>query len=116
MCAGSAATTASRHAEGLSFRRLGERVLSITGGMLQVTLDAGGKLLTLQRALLETAPMLKVYRRPSQKVGFLEQMLDLFDELRCYEVTPERLYEQAQEMDRRHKGQATGPESALRCL
>ncbi len=48
--------TASRHAEVLSFRRLGERVLSITGGIADVTLDNGGKLLTLQRALLETAP------------------------------------------------------------
>ncbi len=45
--------TASRHAEVLSFRRLSERVLSITGGIADVTLDNGGKLLTLQRALLE---------------------------------------------------------------
>ena len=89
---------ASRYAEVLSFRRLGERVLSITGGISDVTLDSGGKLLTLQRALLETAPMLTLYRRPSQKVGFLEQMLALFDELQCYEVTPERLYEQAQSL------------------
>ena len=40
-----------------------------------------------------------VYRKPSQKVGFLEQMLALFDELRSYEVTPEILYQQAQDMD-----------------
>ena len=57
--------TASRHAEVLSFRRLGERVLSITGGIADVTLDNGGKLLTLQRALLETAPQMTVYRKPS---------------------------------------------------
>ena len=91
--------TASRHAEVLSFRRLGERVLSITGGIADVTLDNGGKLLTLQRALLETAPQMTVYRKPSQKVGFLEQMLALFDELRSYEVTPEILYRQAQDID-----------------
>ena len=91
--------TASRHAEVLSFRRLSERVLSITGGIADVTLDNGGKLLTLQRALLETAPQMTVYRKPSQKVGFLEQMLALFDELRSYEVTPEALYQQAQDMD-----------------
>ena len=91
--------TASRHAEVLSFRRLGERVLSITGGIADVTLDNGGKLLTLQRALLETAPQMTVYRKPSQKVGFLEQMLALFDELRSYEVTPEILYQQAQNID-----------------
>lgn len=88
--------TASRHAEVLSFRRLAERVLAVTGGAAQVTLDAGGKLLTLQKALLETAPELTVYRRPSQKSAFLQQLLDLFDELRCYEVTPEVLYEQSQ--------------------
>ena len=62
--------TASRHAEVLSFRRLCDRVLTITGGAAQVTLDAGGKLLTLQKALGEVAPLLKVYRRPSQKASF----------------------------------------------
>lgn len=87
--------TASRHAEVLSFRRLSDRVLSATGGIAQVTLDAGGKLLTLQKALLEVASELTVYRRPSQKSAFLQQMLDLFDELRSYEVTPETLYTQA---------------------
>ncbi len=91
--------TASRHAEVLSFRRLAERVLGITGGAAQVTLDAGGKLLTLQKALLEVAPELTVYRRPSRKSAFLQQLLDLFDELRCYEVTPEILYGQSQEIN-----------------
>jgi len=88
--------TVSRHAEVLSFRRLGDRVLSITGGIAEVTLDAGGKLLTLQKALMEVAPTLTVYRRPSRKAAFLQQMLDLFDELRCYEVTPVRLAETAE--------------------
>ena len=90
--------TVSRHAEVLSFRRLSERVLNITGGIAQITLDAGGKLLTLQKALLDVATELKVYRRPSQKAAFLQQLLDLFDELRCYEVSPQLLYEQAQEI------------------
>ena len=80
--------TASRHAEVLSFRRLSDRVLSITGGISQVTLDAGGKLLTLQKALMEVAPELKVYRRPSQKAAFLQQLLELFDEL--YELQNNR--------------------------
>ena len=91
--------TASRDAEVLSFRNLATRVLSQTGGLADVTLDNGGKLLTLQRALLETAPQMTVYRKPSQKVGFLEQMLALFDELRSYEVTPEILYQQAQDIE-----------------
>ena len=90
--------TASRHAEVLSFRRLSDRVLAITGGIAQVTLDAGGKLLTLQKALMEVMPSLTVYRRPSQKSAFLQQLLDLFDELRCYEVSPDDLYTQAQDI------------------
>ena len=89
---------ASRHAEVLSFRRLCDRVLSITGGAAQVTLDAGGKLLTLEKALLEVLPELTVYRRPSRKSAFLRQLLDLFDELRCYEVTPEALFQQSQDI------------------
>lgn len=88
--------SASRFAEVLSFRRLSDRVLSITGGVAQVTLDAGGKLLTLEKALLEVLPELTVYRHPSRKSAFLRQLLDLFDELRCYEVSPETLYEQSQ--------------------
>lgn len=91
-------STASRHAEVLSFRRLSDRVLTITGGIAQVTLDAGGKLLTLQKALMEVMPFLTVYRRPSQKTAFLQQLLDLFDELRCYEISPETLSAKAQDI------------------
>ena len=91
--------TASRHAEVLSFRRLGDRVLAITGGAAEVTLDAGGKLLTLQKALSEVSPMLTVYRRPSQKAAFLQQLLDLIDELHCYEVSPQMLVARAREME-----------------
>ena len=42
--------------------------------------------------------MQKVYRRPSQKASFLQQLLDLFDELRCYDVSPELLESQAREI------------------
>lgn len=90
--------TVSRHAEVLSFRRLGDRVLSLTGGLTQVTLDAGGKLLTMQKALWEVASSLTVYRRPSQKAAFLQQLLDLTDELRSYEVTPAMFYEQSEQI------------------
>lgn len=90
--------TASRHAEVLSFRRLSTRVLSLTGGLSDVTLDNGGKLLTLEKALCEVAPMLKVYRRPSRKSSFLEEMLALFDEFKSYEVTPEALAEKAEDI------------------
>ena len=97
-CAASAGTPPAATRRWLSFRRLCDRVLTLTGGAAQVTLDAGGKLLTLQKALMETAPLLKVYRRPSRKASFLQQLLDLFDELRCYDVSPELLDAQAREI------------------
>lgn len=90
--------TASRHAEVLSFQRLATRVLAITGGLSGVTLDNGGKLLTLQKALYEVAPELSVYRRPSRKASFLKELLALFDELGSYEITPEELTEKAREI------------------
>ncbi|MCI2058377.1 MAG: PD-(D/E)XK nuclease family protein [Oscillibacter sp.] len=90
--------TASRHAEVLSFRRLASRALAVTGGLSDVTLDAGGKLLTLQKALSETAPALKLYRRPSRRPEFLRELLSLFDELISYQVTPELLAEKAADM------------------
>ena len=45
--------TASRDAEVLSFRSLSSRVLAETGGLAEFTLDNGGKLLTMRRALQE---------------------------------------------------------------
>ena len=91
--------TASRHAEVLSFRRLADRVLTITGGSADVTLDSGGKLLTLQKALTELSPQMQVYRRPSQKPAFLQQLMNLFDEFRCYGVEPETLARAAEEIE-----------------
>ena len=82
--------TASRHAEALTFKLLASRVLSICGGSADVTLDSGGKLLTLQRTLTELAPVLKVYKRPSQRAAFLESLLAVMEELQAYAVSPEQ--------------------------
>lgn len=87
--------TASRHAEVLTFKLLASRVLSIVGGSADVTLDAGGKLLTLQRALQELAPALKVYSKPSRRSAFLRSLLDVMEELIAYAVAPEKLSETA---------------------
>ncbi|MBE6939423.1 MAG: ATP-dependent nuclease subunit B [Ruminococcaceae bacterium] len=84
--------TASRNAEVLSFSNLATRVLSQTGGLTDVTLDNGGKLLTMRLALQE-ADQLKVYHKPSQRVAFLKQLVDLAEEFHAYEVSPEQVYE-----------------------
>ena len=89
----------SRHAEVLSFQRLFNRVMSLTGGLATQTLDAGGKILTVQLTMMDLAPVLKVYRHPSQRTAFLRNMLDLFDELRAYQVAPEQLMQQTEQME-----------------
>lgn len=91
--------TASRHAEVLTFKLLSSRVLSLTGGSADVTLDAGGKLLTLQRALQELSPVLKVYHRPSRRSAFLRELLDVMEELSAYAVPPELLSERVRDME-----------------
>ncbi|MBR2895876.1 MAG: exodeoxyribonuclease V subunit gamma, partial [Oscillospiraceae bacterium] len=89
----------SRHAEVLSPRLLANRVLAETGGLADGTLDAGGKLLMMQLALQETAPVLKVYARPSQKAPFLSELVTLCDELQSCHVLPERLGEVCEMLD-----------------
>ena len=72
-------------------------VIQLTGGAAEVTLDNGGKLLLLQRVLVSLAPSLRVYRRPSQRVAFLESLLALIEELQAYAVAPEVLEQLRQE-------------------
>ena len=101
--------TASRHAEALTFKLLASRVLSICGGSADVTLDSGGKLLTLQRTLTELAPVLKVYKRPSQRAAFLESLLAVMEELQAYAVSPEQLSESVAQIEARERRQAARP-------
>lgn len=91
--------TASRDAEVLSFRALSRRVLSQTGGLSDITLDNGGKLLTMRLALQEVHSQLKVFGKPSQRPAFLRQLTDLAEEFYAYEISPERLYEQVENME-----------------
>lgn len=84
--------TASRNAEVLTFQSLATRVLSETGGLAEVTLDNGGKLLTMRRCLQELHSNLKVFGRPSQRAAFLHQLTTLADEFYAYQIAPETLY------------------------
>ena len=82
---------ASRFGEVLTFRRLNQRVLEVVGGLGEPVLDGGGKVLMMQRAIQDVSSVLTVYRRPSQKVAFLRQFIDLAEELQRYQVAPEDL-------------------------
>ena len=90
---------ASRYAEVLSFQSLGSRVLARTGGLAEFTLDGGGKLLTMRLALQELHSRLKVFGRPSQRAAFLRQLTDLTEEFYAYEITPQALWQQVEDME-----------------
>lgn len=91
--------TASRDAEVLSFQNLANRVLAETGGLADVTLDNGGKLLTMRLVLQELHSQLKVFGKPSQRSSFLRQLVELMDEFYAYEVSPETLLQQVGEIE-----------------
>ncbi len=82
---------ASRHASVASFRWLAADVLARAGGIGGTVLDGGGKILTMYRALQKNLNVLQVYRRPSQRAAFLEQLLHLNEELRAYCIDYETL-------------------------
>ena len=91
--------TASRSAEVLTFQSLATRVLGETGGLADVTLDNGGKLLTMRRCLQELHTQLKVFGRPSQRSAFLHQLTTLADEFYAYQIAPETLYRHVADME-----------------
>lgn len=91
--------SASRYAEVLTFQRLTRRVLEAAGGVGELSLDNGGKVLMMQRAIQDVSSVLTVYCRPSQKVAFLRQFIDLVEELQRYQVSPEDLMAQADALE-----------------
>lgn len=90
--------TASCNAEVLSLRNLSGRVLGEVGGLSDFTLDGGGKLLTMRMALQEVGSSLHVFNNPSRRAAFLEQLVALVDELYAYEIPPQELYAQVQDV------------------
>ena len=80
--------TASRDGEVLSFQSLATRVLSQTGGISDITLDNGGKILIMRRALQEVSSYLTVFSKPSQRPAFLRELVALADELYAYKIAP----------------------------
>ena len=90
--------TASRDGEVLSFQSLATRVLSQTGGISDITLDNGGKILIMRRALQEVSSYLTVFSKPSQRPAFLRELVALADELYAYKIASSLLLQQVQDI------------------
>ena len=86
-------------AEVLSFTRLASRVFSVAGGLAEPVLDAGGRLLLMDVALKAVEDRLKVYVRPSRKPPFLTQLAATVDECKGANISPERLFEVAGQVE-----------------
>ncbi|MBR6258811.1 MAG: ATP-dependent nuclease subunit B, partial [Oscillospiraceae bacterium] len=78
------------HAEILSFSRLCTRVLSERGGAAVKTLDPGGRILIMSRAVSEVSGSLKALKTAG-KAETLQSLISTADELRRAAVTPEAL-------------------------
>ncbi len=81
----------ARDCEVLSFTRLWARVSDVAGGGAAPTLDAGGRMLLLYRALRQTGDLLTSYKSASRRPAFLSGLLASIDECRSYGVAPEQL-------------------------
>ena len=81
----------SLHGEVLSFTRLASRVFSETGGGAETVIDAGGRMLTMYRAIASVQSLLHVYGGEGRRADFLEKMLLTYDELKRCGITPEML-------------------------
>ncbi|MDR0838653.1 MAG: PD-(D/E)XK nuclease family protein [Oscillospiraceae bacterium] len=88
----------SLHGEVLSFKRLSSRVAEELGAP-GTTLDGGGMLLTLHRALSAVSDRLEVYGGSDRRAQFLESLLYTVVELKNSAVTPESLLDASERAD-----------------
>ena len=80
----------SLHGEVLSFKRLASRVFEELGAGLP-TLDSGGALLILHRALRAVSGSLEIYGDAPKRAQFLGALQSTISELRNSAITPEAL-------------------------
>lgn len=85
--------------EVLSFTRLSSRVFSICGGGARQSLDKGGRMLTARLALDSIHSQLKVFSTAAGRADFLSSMVSMIDELKTYDVTPERLRDASRQVE-----------------
>jgi len=81
----------SLRAQVLSFRRLGWRVFSETGGGQKVLIGALGKRMLLRRILLKHRLHLKAFARSATRPGMADLLAQAIGEFKTYRITPDDL-------------------------
>ncbi|EGW36895.1 ATP-dependent nuclease subunit B [Desulfosporosinus sp. OT] len=82
----------SLRAQVLSFRRLGWRVFSETGGGQKVLIGAIGKRMLLRRILLKHRLDLKAFARTATRPGMADLLAQTIGEFKIYRITPNDLH------------------------
>jgi len=81
----------SLRAQVLSFRRLGWRVFSETGGGQKVLIGAIGKRMLLRRIILKHRLHLKVFARSATRPGMADLLAQAIGEFKTYRIAPNDL-------------------------
>lgn len=81
----------SLRAQVLSFRRLGWRVFSETGGGQKVLIDATGKRMLLRRILLKHRLDFKAFARSATRPGMADLLAQVIGEFKTYRITSDDL-------------------------
>jgi len=89
----------ARTAEVLTFSRLADRVLAVTGGLAQQTLTPAGQLLTVQEAARRVQSSLSVWSGLAEKPELLEEAVALIDECKTCAVPSESLFDAMEQCD-----------------
>ena len=83
----------STHAEVLSFTSLARKVKMQAGGIADLALDKGGKLLCMGLAMRSVGESLEVFRNVAGKPEFQNMILSVSDEMKAAGITPEEMAE-----------------------
>lgn len=83
----------SAYAEVVTFSRLAQRVFQELGGSARPTLDQGGRLLLMHLAVRKLSGALQVYRRSSERAGFLTSLISTSDDCKSNCISSDLLLE-----------------------
>jgi len=87
-----------QRAEVLSFTRLAQRVASLYGGAARKRLDGAGRILAMRMAVEELRPKLKYFAAALSRTEFLQELVQVVDELKSCCVEPAQLTAFAKEV------------------
>ena len=92
--------TGSIRGQVVSFSRLAWRVLQETGGSTRQFISSVGTQMMLRKIIEEKTGDWLTFGKAIEKQGFLQQLENIITEFKRYNVTPELLYAQMEEIDK----------------